>query len=74
FYFNKLKIKRIDEYIIKFSLGGTSTKSYTSRLQTSAKAQIKDCWKINGQNPPKGIIYLKLIRKIKQFVLALFIH
>jgi glycosyltransferase len=74
FYFNQLKIKRLDEYIICFSMGGTSTKSYTSRLRSSSKNQIKDCWIVNGKQPPKGIVYYKLIRKIKQFVLAFFIH
>jgi glycosyltransferase len=69
FYFNRLKIKRLDEYIIKFSMGGTSTQSYTSRLRSDSKKQIKECWTINGENPPLGIVYLKLIRKIKQFIL-----
>jgi glycosyltransferase len=74
FYFNRLKIKRLNEYIIKFSMGGISTISYTSRFCSDSKNQIKDCWKINGENPPFGIVYSKLIRKIKQFVLAKLIH
>jgi glycosyltransferase len=74
FYFNQLKVKRIDSYIIKFSLGGISTRSYTDRLRSSYKNRIKDCWKINGENPPKGIVYYKLIRKIKHLILGFLIH
>ncbi|TKG95374.1 glycosyltransferase [Puteibacter caeruleilacunae] len=73
FYFNKARIKRLNEYIIYFSLGGISTQSYTSRLKSESKNQIKQCWRINGENPPCGLVYIKLIRKIKQFVLAAFI-
>jgi glycosyltransferase len=74
FYFNRLHIKRINEYIIKFSTGGISTQNYMNRFHSDAKIQIKNCWKINGENPPPYIVYLKLVRKIKQFILAIFIR
>ena len=74
FYFNTPRIKRLNEFIIRFSMGGISTKSYTSRLKTESKNQIKECWILNGENPPRGIVYFKLIRKIQQFLLAIFIN
>ena len=74
FYFNTPRIKRLNEFIIRFSMGGISTKSYTSRLKTESKNRIKTCWILNGEKPPKGIVYFKLIRKIQQFLLAIFIN
>ena len=72
FYANGLRIKRIDVFIIKFSLGGMSTSNYSNRLKRDSKNKIKKCWEINGLKPPLSIVYLKWLRKPKQFLLALF--
>ncbi len=69
FYFNNLRVKRLDEYILKFAMGGRSTKNYLNNLK--AQKQHKECWKVNGENPPLFLIPFKLMRKPKQFVLAL---
>jgi glycosyltransferase involved in cell wall biosynthesis len=70
FYFNNLNIKLLDEYIVKFSLGGVSSKNYSSRLSKESKNRVLRSWSINGVKPPFGIFYLKILRKFKQFYLA----
>jgi len=72
FYFNQLKVKRLNEFIIRFFLGGISTSNYHKILDTQA-THIK-CWELNGENPPKYLIPLKLLRKIPQFYKALIIR
>lgn len=69
FYFNNLKIKRMNRFMIKFALGGTSTSNYHRILRTQ-RVHIK-CWKINGEKPPFYMVPLKLARKIPQFSRAL---
>lgn len=71
FYLNDLKIKRLDEFIVRFAIGGTSTSNYRSTLWAYQKNHI-NAWKIHGKNPPFYFIPLKLGRKIKQFYLAVF--
>jgi len=68
FYFHSLKIKRLDEFIVRFSLGGISTKNYMNNIR-SQEQQMKG-WTINGVNPPFYLVPLKLARKPRQFVLA----
>ena len=68
FYFNHLKIKRLDEYIVRFAMGGMSTRNYLNNLK-SQKQQVR-CWEINGESPPFYMVPLKLLRKVKQFSLA----
>jgi len=70
FYFNNLKIKLLNEYIVKFSLGGISSKNYSSRFSKESKNRVLRSWLINGVKPPAGIFYLKILRKFKQFYLA----
>lgn len=69
FYFNSLRVKRLDKFIIKFSLGGRSTSNYHRILKT--QAVHKKCWRINGEDPPFYMVPLKLLRKIPQFYKAL---
>lgn len=69
FFVKSLKIKRLDEFIIRFSMGGRSTTNYTGTLLTSQKRHLK-AWEIHGIKPPFYIIPIKLGRKIKQFYLA----
>ena len=68
FYFNDLKVKLLDRFIIKFSLGGLSTSNYHKILSTQ-KTHVK-CWELNGEKPPFYMIPLKLGRKIPQFAKA----
>jgi len=68
FYFNNLKIKRLDEFIVKFALGGESTTDY-HKVPKRQKIHVK-CWKVNGESPPFYMVPFKLFRKTKQFLLA----
>jgi glycosyltransferase len=66
FYTQNLKIKRLDQFILKFSFGGTSTSNYHRILKVQ---QIHaNCWRMNGVKPPLYLIPMKLGRKIPQFV------
>lgn len=67
-----IKIKRIDEYIVKFSLGGQSTTNYKKRITRSHRNIIKKCWTLNGLTPPIGIVYKQWFRKVKQYIIAIF--
>jgi len=69
FYFNDLKVKRLDDYIIRFSMGGRSTSNYHKIFKTQ-RVHV-NCWKINGESPPFYMVPLKLMRKIPQFARAL---
>lgn len=68
FYFNDFKIKRLDEFIIKFAIGGRSTRNYLNNLK--AQRQHIQCWIVNGEKPPITLIPLKLMRKPIQFIRA----
>jgi Glycosyltransferases involved in cell wall biogenesis len=69
-YCNSPKVKLLDEYIVKFRLGGTSTKSIKNII-----IQNRECiqaWKDNGLKMPFYTIPMKLIRKLQQFAKAKF--
>ncbi len=70
FYVQKLNIKLLDEFIVRFSTGGTSTQSYKSRFTKAHREMMENCWRTNGVEPPKGIVYWQLFRKIKQLLMA----
>lgn len=70
FYFNDLKVVLLDRFILKFALGGVSTTNYEEILM--AQKEHRNCWKVNGENPPFYMSCLKLIRKIPQFTQSLF--
>jgi len=69
FHFGDLNIKRLDSFIVRFSIGGRSTTNYRSTLWLSQKRHVK-AWYLNGGKPPFYFIPLKLGRKGKQFYLA----
>ena len=69
FYFGNLKIKRLDDYIVRFSIGGVSTSNYRKTLLLSQKRHIQG-WHLNGAKPPIYFVPLKLARKLLQFGLA----
>ena len=65
-YVNKVTVKLLDEYLIKFKVGGTSTKSVTNIINLN-----KECinaWHDNGIKMPFYTIPLKLLRKVKQIL------
>lgn len=68
FYFNKLKIKRLDQFILRFSMGGISTRNYLNNLRS--QEQQMQGWLINGEKAPFYLVPLKLARKPRQFILA----
>jgi glycosyltransferase involved in cell wall biosynthesis len=70
FYKANLKIRLLDRFIVRFSIGGRSTKNYLNNLK--AQPQHKLCWTVNGEAPPKFLIPLKLGRKPKQFLLGYY--
>ncbi|MDR8390260.1 glycosyltransferase [Aliifodinibius sp. S!AR15-10] len=72
FYFNKIRVKRLDEFILKFAIGGTSTSNY-HKIFSAQRLQVK-CWAINGEKPPFYMVPLKLSRKVVQFTMALWFN
>lgn len=72
-YIQKIKVNLLDKYIVKFKLGGTSTKSVKNIIKLN-----KECiaaWNNNGLTIPFFTIPLKLSRKIIQLLKAkLSIH
>jgi len=67
-YFNNVKVSLLDEFIVKFSLGGMSTQSMKNIVNLN-----KECitaWKDNGMAIPFHTIPMKFLRKIPQFVKA----
>ncbi len=65
-YVNKVIVKLLDEYLIKFKVGGTSTKSVKNIINLN-----KECinaWHDNGIKMPFYTIPLKLLRKVKQIL------
>lgn len=69
-YGEKINIKRLDSFIIKFSLGGQSTKNYKKKLSNKYLNFIHRCWMLNELPPPPFIVTWMFIRKIRQFVSA----
>lgn len=68
FYFNNLKIKRLDDFILRFSMGGISTRNYINNLK--AQKVQKKCWELNGERAPFYLIPFKITRKLKQYMSA----
>lgn len=68
FYFNRLKIERLNAYVLRFAIGGRSTRDYRNNLR--AQKQHRDCWRANGGRPPFYLVPCKLLRKPVQFVRA----
>lgn len=65
-YVYKIKVALLDLFIIKFRLGGTSTKSLKN-IMNGNKECIK-AWEDNGLQIPFYTIAFKLLRKCKQFL------
>lgn len=67
-YINNLKVKLLDEFIIKFKLGGKSSKSLKNIIQLNK--ECNSAWNDNGLQMPFYTIPLKLFRKIVQIFIA----
>ncbi|MBN2730378.1 MAG: glycosyltransferase [Bacteroidales bacterium] len=67
-YVHKIRVRLLDEFIIKFKLGGTSTKSLGNIIKLNK--ECANAWKDNGLQIPFYTIPLKLARKINQLVAA----
>lgn len=62
---HQIKLTYLNEFIIKMRIGGQSTASVNNRV----KANIEDrkAWEVNDLKPKFYTLWLKPIRKIKQF-------
>jgi glycosyltransferase len=67
-YFNRLKAALLDDFIVRFSLGGTSTKGIKNIYLQNRECRA--AWKNNGYDAPFYTIPMKLLRKIPQFIKA----
>ena len=67
---NDFNIKSINEFIIKFSLGGQSTTNYSQKISSSRIKRVRGNWTMNGLKPPFALVLKMFSRKIKQFILA----
>lgn len=65
-----IKIRLIDEFVEVFALGGTSSSGF-AKNHKKRKFLYEECWRRNGYNPPKGVVYKKWITKIEQYFNAL---
>ncbi len=64
FYFNDMKVKLLKEYIILFTLGGRSTRSF--RVKLASQKVHRRCWALNGRRAPLLMTPLKMCRKFPQ--------
>lgn len=64
----KVNVKLLDEYIVKFKLGGASSKSIVNILKQNKECFIS--WKENGLKIPFYTMGLKLLRKLVQIFSA----
>jgi glycosyltransferase len=67
-YFNKINASLLDEFIVRFSLGGTSSKGIKNIIHQSKECYV--AWRDNGQTAPFYTISMKLLKKIPQFFRA----
>lgn len=69
-----IKIKKLDRFILWFTLGGESSspKRYKNYFNKEHREGVKSAWKKNGLTSPFGIFYAKIIRKIPMYTRALF--
>ena len=69
FYKYPIRVARLDDFVVRFALGGSSTTNY-SKLFHRQRIHA-NCWRINGLDPPFYLIPLKLARKGPQFIRGL---
>ena len=62
---NKAKLAYMDEVTIVMRAGGISNSSFKNRLRANREDQL--AWELNGQKPYFFTLWLKPIRKLKQY-------
>jgi len=72
FYFNDLKVKLIKDYILYFSLGGTSTGSIVNSLKW--RNLIYKAWEKNGRKAPKFLSITKFLWRFTMWYNALIFN
>ena len=70
FYRHRLNARLLDQYIVRFSLGGQSTTGYRHLLRRQ-RTHV-NCWRLNELRPPLMLVPLKLARKAPQFIRGLY--
>jgi glycosyltransferase involved in cell wall biosynthesis len=63
---NKIKISYVPEVLVKMRTGGVSNSSLKNRLR--ANLEDREAWEINGVKPYFFTLFLKPLRKVKQFL------
>ena len=66
FYKHSIRVARLDDFVVRFALGGSSTTNY--RRVFHRQRIHADCWRINELDPPVYLIPFKLVRKVPQFI------
>jgi glycosyltransferase len=62
---NKIKLAYLPEVIVKMRMGGVSNVSFFVKLK--ANLEDKMAWKLNGLKPGMMTIFMKPLRKLKQY-------
>lgn len=62
---HQIKLVYLNEFIIKMRIGGQSTASVNNRVK--ANLEDRKAWEVNGLKPKFYTLWLKPLRKIKQF-------
>ena len=70
FYRHRPNARLLDQYIVRFSLGGQSTTGYRHLLRRQ-RTHV-NCWRLNELRPPLMLVPLKLARKAPQFIRGLY--
>lgn len=55
-----IKIKRLDTFVLYFSLGGASSNDGLNKIQRKQREMLNACWKVNGLKPISGLVYARL--------------
>lgn len=73
-YGQELKIHRIKDFILYFSMGGASTKSYKAKLKpnSSHNSVLIRSWKENGLKPMPLLPLIRLYWLIRVYIVAFF--
>lgn len=73
-YADVLQIRRINETLITFTLGGVSSSSKLKKVFSSKhKQMLRKCWEVNDLKAPRFVILKKWFRLMKMYLRA-FIH
>ena len=70
-YADDMKIVGIENFVVKFAMGGTSTQSLKVVVEKKQRNALENCWVVNGLNPPMLLVYRKWLSKIPMYINAL---